>query len=322
MSARRAEVVNWADYFQDKDGKGISRVYAMKTRQFEDIREVTKLTKTKSGTGWRAIILTIGGNMVTRAIDPKVAARLQEELGVKVEELEPPLPALPVPKWSKEKLRPATSLCYPVKDRINTVSGISAWEIGSRIGAASYYGTVWEACVADDCQYVLKITLEGEMSMKEIVLEIYISMEVGKRDLSPHVYDAWTCEKGGVMVMDKLVETFSDSFNNAENEAQLISLINEAYDLVKRLHKLGFYHGDVHSNNIMLDTEGRLKLIDFGNSGSVKSDPYKAVDDLSMLRNSMFRLLKFRYYEIPSAPEMGWLKSSAIIDAIEDGLRS
>lgn len=83
-------MTDWAEYFQDKDGKGVSQVYAMKTKQFEDIGEVTKLTKT--GKAWRAVIVTVDGNNASRAIKPELAARLQEELDIEVEELAPKPP--------------------------------------------------------------------------------------------------------------------------------------------------------------------------------------------------------------------------------------
>lgn len=37
-------------------------------------------------------------------------------------------------------------------------------------------------------------------------------------------------------------------------------------EALKRLHAAGFEHGDLSADNILVDSEGKVKLIDFGNS--------------------------------------------------------
>lgn len=57
----------------------------------------------------------------------------------------------------------------------------------------------------------------------------------------------------------------------------------KAVKAIKDLHKLGFYHGDMHNQQFMVDGEGgtEVSLIDYGLSGKIAEDPTKAIIDFN-----------------------------------------
>ena len=58
---------------------------------------------------------------------------------------------------------------------------------------------------------------------------------------------------------------------------------------IRDLHKMGFYHGDMHNQQFMTDGEGGSEstLIDYGLSGKIEETPTKAVIDF----NKIYKLL-------------------------------
>lgn len=58
---------------------------------------------------------------------------------------------------------------------------------------------------------------------------------------------------------------------------------------IRDLHKMGFYHGDMHNQQFMTDGEGGSEstLIDYGLSGKIEETPTKAVIDF----NKVYKLL-------------------------------
>jgi serine/threonine protein kinase len=60
-----------------------------------------------------------------------------------------------------------------------------------------------------------------------------------------------------------------------DNDQQIkhkTTILNEVVSLLKRIHTMGYYHGDTHLNNFMRDREGNYKMIDFGMSGLIRTD--------------------------------------------------
>jgi tRNA A-37 threonylcarbamoyl transferase component Bud32 len=58
---------------------------------------------------------------------------------------------------------------------------------------------------------------------------------------------------------------------------------------IRDLHKMGFYHGDMHNQQFMTDGEGgsESSLIDFGLSGKIEENPTKAIIDF----NKIYKLI-------------------------------
>jgi len=58
---------------------------------------------------------------------------------------------------------------------------------------------------------------------------------------------------------------------------------------IRDLHKMGYYHGDMHNQQFMTDGEGGSEstLIDFGLSGKIEENPTKAIIDF----NKVYKLI-------------------------------
>lgn len=190
------------------------------------------------------------------------------------------------------------AICQPVVSRLTSEDGY-VWELGGQVGAVSSYGTVWEACLHDKCSYVLKymplrnVEAETSTTHEQIRREMTITIDCAKHGLAPEVYDAWTCPSGGAMVVHKLESTLLQALSTCTSLPEFLSLIERAYALVRRLHKLGYYHGDLHLNNVMLSKSDRMYLIDFGHAGLISTGEEGVIQklkDLGFLRAKMTEL--------------------------------
>lgn len=61
------------------------------------------------------------------------------------------------------------------------------------------------------------------------------------------------------------------------------SQAQKALAAIKDLHKMGFYHGDMHNEQFLTDGEGGedATLIDYGLSGKIQDTPHKAIVDFN-----------------------------------------
>jgi serine/threonine-protein kinase len=58
-----------------------------------------------------------------------------------------------------------------------------------------------------------------------------------------------------------------------DGRGKLLQLANAIAGAYAKLHNLGVLHGDVHSRNVIIDREGRARLIDFGLARTVRGEP-------------------------------------------------
>lgn len=56
-----------------------------------------------------------------------------------------------------------------------------------------------------------------------------------------------------------------------ENRQRLLSLCVDILNAYARLHNRGILHGDIHPQNILIDTDGTVRLIDFGLAGMINA---------------------------------------------------
>ena len=123
------------------------------------------------------------------------------------------------------------------------------------IGEGSY-GAVFAACKDDNCNdYILKIQTAGP----DFTREVYALTELNGWEFSPQIYDAWTCDGIGFMVIENMGSISSclpPDTTKAEITRQLDVMLSE-------LHEKDWVHVDTHSGNIMCKN-GHIALIDFG----------------------------------------------------------
>jgi len=141
----------------------------------------------------------------------------------------------------------------------------SSWIYKQRIGKSSSYGEVWQACCEKDCQYVAKYQKFGVSNQKEfedyytnitpedIEKEVKLQDAIANIGLSVPILDSWLCKHGGVMIMRALKSTVSDLFLEYHTKTVRAKIVDKILKLIKKLHKNGFYHGDTHFNNVMVD---------------------------------------------------------------------
>lgn len=65
------------------------------------------------------------------------------------------------------------------------------------------------------------------------------------------------------LVLEKYPMTIYDYLDENSLSEELLLKIK---DLINRLHKIDIFHGDIHEHNIVINDEGDVRLIDFGQS--------------------------------------------------------
>jgi tRNA A-37 threonylcarbamoyl transferase component Bud32 len=86
------------------------------------------------------------------------------------------------------------------------------------------------------------------------------------------------------MEMDRAKgETLWKDYKRGENEpAMNAAQATKAVAAIRDLHKLGFYHGDNHALQYLVDGNN-VKLVDYGLSGPISGNPVKVMQDLSKI---------------------------------------
>lgn len=106
---------------------------------------------------------------------------------------------------------------------------------------------------------------------------------------------------------------WSNGYNRTEEEKERdvkMTTIQAAKSLkaIKDLHKLGYFHGDMHNQQFMVDGEGGTEssLIDYGLSDKIETNPTKAIIDF----NKVYKLLDIDRPEFDSDPYAQLVRSS------------
>jgi tRNA A-37 threonylcarbamoyl transferase component Bud32 len=108
--------------------------------------------------------------------------------------------------------------------------------------------------------------------------EVPLAIRMGKLGHSPRIHSVSKDHIEMDLAPGKPLWT---SYSPAEGEgAMTTKQAKKAGEAVKTLHKMGFYHGDAHALQWMVDGDN-VKLVDFGLSGKTKDNPVKALQDLS-----------------------------------------
>jgi tRNA A-37 threonylcarbamoyl transferase component Bud32 len=82
----------------------------------------------------------------------------------------------------------------------------------------------------------------------------------------------------------------------------------KALGAIRDLHKMGFYHGDMHNEQFLTDGEGgkEATLIDFGLSGKIQDQPHKAIVDF----NKVGKLIDIYRPELDNDPYVRLVRES------------
>ena len=158
---------------------------------------------------------------------------------------------------------------YPV-DRKEGECDAKTWLVSGKIGEESAYGEIQLACCKGKCRYILKYQPFGKPERAEmfgadayedvteemIKHEINIQNSIANTELTIPVVDSWFCKKGGVMIMKALKTTARDLIMNVYSSERILrNIIITCLGMIRSLHFFGFYHGDTHLNNFMVNFE-------------------------------------------------------------------
>lgn len=140
-------------------------------------------------------------------------------------------------------------------------------------------------------QYIIKelifdqSKIPGDIVMstgkEEFSHEVHIHQEVMAIGLAPPLLFAFHCTNGGVIGMARMKETVLEYVQRIDitddPHRRLVLLFSKILVCIKKLHTLHIMHNDMHLENMMLDSRGRIYFIDFGKSirrGSKMYDPW------------------------------------------------
>lgn len=133
------------------------------------------------------------------------------------------------------------------------------WIVGDDIVAES----ITEICCKTSCKYILKIAPdEGDY-----IQEVQANQRLIKHRLyqpyfpAPKMHDHFVDEGLAHIIFDKV----------KINKKGVIDSIDVVV-LLNKLRSAGVTHGDIHPGNIVLDSSGKINIIDFGNSNLYDDD--------------------------------------------------
>ena len=154
-------------------------------------------------------------------------------------------------------------ICFPVTEKLVEGAGFVRWEILNRFGEEACYGEIYTACLENKCDYVLKyMAYDNDNTAEGITNEVNIQKQCSKLNLCLPVIDAWLCDEGGAMVMNKLDYTMANLFMQYKSEHIRNLILSNIIMLLDKLHMNGFYHGDLHLNNMMVKSKNKnLSLV-------------------------------------------------------------
>jgi hypothetical protein len=174
---------------------------------------------------------------------------------------------------------------------------VTKWEVTTRMGDPSAYGEIWQACENSRCSYVLKYIPIGLISPEDpsllprtkddIVREIKLQAKISKFGLAPQVIDSWTCTTGGVIVMKSMKQTVNSLIRQYTSSMVRHIIVGSCLGIIDKLHSRGYYHGDSHLKNIM---------VDYKEDDMIEAED--AFEDGEVDEIEKYKLVGYRYYFI------------------------
>jgi tRNA A-37 threonylcarbamoyl transferase component Bud32 len=111
--------------------------------------------------------------------------------------------------------------------------------------------------------------------------EVHMQMIASDAGLAPHIWETMETDTGRIIIMDGLDGTLKQYI--LKNPADTEIYMRAAIKILLSLHQLNMYHGDAHLDNFMYGSNGRLYLIDFGESYMVKPKTVYLTRDFARL---------------------------------------
>ena len=176
----------------------------------------------------------------------------------------------------------------------------NAWEIGAQIGSESSIGNVFNTCCAKDCDYVAKIIdFSHKYTQNNFLNEINLQYKFSKIDIAPKVYEAFLDKKTGIFIMEPMKATadflikeiLNEDIPENEKISQIESILDNIIRLLSIMHNKGYWHGDTHLNNFMVDLRNDWKVIDFGKCALIEKEDDFEIDYETLMTNLFYIIL-------------------------------
>jgi tRNA A-37 threonylcarbamoyl transferase component Bud32 len=171
--------------------------------------------------------------------------------------------------------------------------------------AEGNYGIVYQD---PQTGHVVKTLKEGKQWGTH---EVELGRKMGELGHSPKIYSS--SDSHIEMDFSKGKPLWSGGFNRTDEEKERdVKMTTEqaqkALSAIKDLHKMGFYHGDMHNEQFLTDGEGgkEATLIDFGLSGKIQDQPHKAIVDF----NKVGKLIDIYRPELDNDPYVQLVRES------------
>lgn len=110
--------------------------------------------------------------------------------------------------------------------------------------------------------------------------EVELATKMGKLGHSPEIFSSSADHIEMGLAPGK---PLWEGYGRGENEPVMnTAQAKQAASAIKSLHKLGFYHGDMHSQQFLADGD-KVQLVDYGLSGKASENPRKVIQDLNKI---------------------------------------
>jgi hypothetical protein len=198
-----------------------------------------------------------------------------------------------VDKMVREKVKDplsvdANNLCYAyyTSNFCTKKSCLKEWELKKKVGAG-LFGTVYDACLNDDCKYVIKIQLLNRKNRRNFDKEILMSKIASQSGLSPEFKDSFVCEIEtqeidendkdvvreefthlGFIISEKYDTSVKRLAKQGIPKKELASYFEKILEIDSKLIDIGIWHHDNNLGNYVLKNLGsngyKMAAIDFG----------------------------------------------------------
>lgn len=222
---------------------------------------------------------------------PELVPVLDERQGSRPTPLlkSPTLPSvLEEPKGSGQQMRSERKSMFvasaPKKDSFEPVESMGAvssarqapYQVVDGLGQGGFGVVVKVKHAVSQCPYAMKVISKAKLvrrrDRQRLALELKIMDTMGPSPFCQQFYESFETKTSVFIVMDlqrggdlffHLMERMANT-GAAFSETELRVLLAELTLALEHVHKEGYIHRDIKVENVMLDTSGHVKLIDFG----------------------------------------------------------